>query len=306
MAQISKITYLIGGSEYASGIDISKYNVYKNGIYRETDYAQLQNVINALDFIILRAGYWGYKSDQPWTDERFEEYYENILLPNPEIIRGAYWYALAQATAQEQTDYFINTCLKDKDFDFIVVDFEESNNIMSNAFAEIHCDMLDILQAEYPNKKIFTYSRYGLYENWLAGTRADNYPYWHAQYPWRVWQPNDDSFVNWWRQVFEVQTYEPDMPSTRVGDDDFGIWQCGGDQTWIGEDFGFYNPNIDVNVTKLPKDLWIEYIGVPERLKEDDPIIIPPVPKPPIVKPPIIKPPNWLCRKLGCNFPELK
>lgn len=276
----------MGNSAKSTGFDVSYYNL-------NVDDEQVHDVLNITDFAILRGGYWGYKSDQGWVDDMFEEYYEKIMLPNPEIIRGIYWYTLSQANAQEQADFFIENCLKDKDFDFIAVDFEETNNIMSDAFAETHCQMLDILQAEYPNKRIYTYSRYEHYANWLSGTRADNYPYWHAQYPWKVWQPNDIDFIDWWRQVWDApQTYFPKTPSSRPNPDNGLVWQCGGDQTWVGNEFGFENPNIDVNTTLMNKVDWINFIGIPERLKEDDPVIIePPVVEPPVTEPPVVEPP---------------
>jgi hypothetical protein len=273
---MTKMFDLIKGSKYATGIDLSSHK----GDF--TIDLNNQAMLDALDFVILRAGYVGYESLRCTTDMFFHGYYDE-LVRYPEARRGAYWYFSSAVTWGVQFDYF-TSLIDEKDFDFIAGDFETINNVPSESFARNFESFMNALEAKYPDKKIFIYTRKDLYDTWLTPytTNMTRFPLWHAKYPYYDWDDHTEQwFVDWWWRVFGNFTYSSiGLPYERF-DDEYDIWQVG-DRTRIGDEWGVEKPDVDTNVSRRERQDFLDFIGLPKRLGG---VVEPP--QPPVVEPPV-------------------
>jgi len=263
---MSKMFDMIANSKYATGIDISSH---------EGDFIITDGAKKALDYVILRAGYVGSADHQPKTDVFFHGYYKE-LEKHPEIYRGVYWYLSSHTTWEKQYDYY-TALIDEKDFDFIALDFETINNVESEAFVLNFQSFMNALEKKYPDKRIFIYTRKDVYDRWITPytTNMTRFPLWHAKYPYFSWEDYAEPyFLNWWSGVFTNFVYTNlGLPHERF-EDEWDLWQTG-DVTYIGKEFGLYSPNIDINISKLYRQDFLDWIGLPERLGG---ITIPPVP----------------------------
>ena len=242
----------------AIGIDISVYN-------DKLDIAQAKVIP---DYVIMRAGL-GLQSGGIVKDLRFDNHYAE-LKKHPEILRGMYWYMSCHSPWKNQFNFYKNI-IDNIDIDFICVDFESLFNINTlGYFAYATIDMLSALEDEYPTKRVILYSRKGIYEDWLRHytSQVDSFPYWHAQYGFINWiDANQTKLIEWLNNI-TLGIMHPNIPSSRG--DNWQIWQIG-DRTGLASDFGLTGSNVDVNITRLSKNDFINWIGKPARWDEEPP-----------------------------------
>ena len=242
-------------TEYATGLDVSKH---RGDLKINLDDPKIQEII---DFIIIRAGYVGFESGQLVQDEHFAQNYQ-YLVDHPGILRGSYWYLSSELDWELQLIYF-EGLIRDKDFDFLAVDFEEIYNNMSPEFGRAAVDMLLELKKRHPETRIFIYTHQYHYNLYLSQhEEISRFPYWSADYPLSLWSGHEF----WWmqKQIQIMLSYgRPPIPKARMSDD-WDIWQFG-DRTGMGELLGLETLHVDMNRTRLPEDEFIEFIGAPDR-----------------------------------------
>lgn len=256
---MKNILTVLEESQFATGIDISYYNDKF-----DIDIATEPDVLEILDFVILRAGF-GSKSGSAYKDTKFDIFYSE-LEEHPLPLRGAYWYFSSNVNWKIQADKFISI-LKDKDIDFIVLDIEKYYNKKSEDFAYNAMNWLEYITETFKNKRILIYSNKYIYRDWIRifTPKCDNYPYWQAQYWWSTWKVSNSllaRFMIFLQGVFTSGNIDPSLPSSREGRWD--IWQVG-DKTNLAKSLGVGGTNLDINVTNKTKEEFIEWIGVPSR-----------------------------------------
>lgn len=159
----------------ATGIDISYWQ-------NDVDWDALK--ATGIDYVILRAAYYPYRSSSPKADPRFEEYYAEARRVGLDV--GCYIYSMASdvETAREEAAYMAEL-LRGKKFEYpIYFDFEdpslegvETETLMEMCLAFCQ-DMTDA--GYFPG--VYTNNRW-LINYWNEEQLTTLYDLWYARYP---------------------------------------------------------------------------------------------------------------------------
>jgi GH25 family lysozyme M1 (1,4-beta-N-acetylmuramidase) len=237
----------------AKGIDISRYQAaYDPYLSNGQALDQPQH-----DFVYIKA------SEHTSVDARFEQHAGEI---EPIAARGAYHYFRSLDIAdpnfwRRQADFFLET-VSPHGFDFLVLDFERTNNQPSMRFGAGAKAWIDYV-AEESGVRVLLYTNPASYQEYLLqyGQRwMDGYPFICAQYPFRGW---DDRLQG----VYEG-TWEPRLPA---GQSSWRFWQFSADGNQKGPENGIRRmpwhlvpPSVDLNVfngTRAELLAWLAFSG---------------------------------------------
>lgn len=252
--------------DYVLGVDVSKYNIYRNNGIDISDGWNPDRATKPIDFVIQRVSY-ASSSPYVYKDQALDWLYEQALkIP----VRGCYHYFGSGSNYQKQMDTMLKA-IEGKDYHFLVVDYEKMvNNLDGRTFAELF-EMIKQLKV-ITNKKVMAYFNYDVYVNYMRPFGANNiianHDIWYAFY-------QNELYFDWGRppvvpfptQMKLWQNIAGDVPgSPRVGKE-YGTHQ--------------YQTGIDVNRWMGTKEELYTWANVPIVTEEE-----PPVEEPPIIIPP--------------------
>lgn len=228
----------------AIGVDVSHYD-YPFDPSRAT---------KPIDFAIMKAGEGVYR------DPKFYEIWSGV---SKVPIRGAYWYLRSMWGWQAQADKFLEI-VKDYDFHFYALDFEDTGNVMGPRFADMAHMWMVYVSAKAGGKPKLLYTNPNHYDADLSpyGDWMKLCPLWIAQY-W--WNPSPDA--------------NPGMPRNRK---DWKIYQyaCERNFPGHGHEYGCGGNSVDLNVyngTVADMRSWLNLLPDTAPIPPAPPIPAPPV-----------------------------
>jgi GH25 family lysozyme M1 (1,4-beta-N-acetylmuramidase) len=211
----------------AVGIDISKWDVSF-----DYDRATIKP-----DFVINRVSYGTLK------DSLFDSLIDNIMKAP---IKGGYIYLRSGESWLNQAASFYNI-VKDYPYDFFVCDVERIYNVVDRTYIAMAIEWMNKIKVT-TNKPVFIYSNPDVYNtaiNVWEPIRAKMYPFWVAQYPLTIPNP---------------QLTNPKMPGSRS---DWKIWQfSAGEHNTFGRQFGVGRNGVDINVYNGTLEEMKIFLGV--------------------------------------------
>jgi hypothetical protein len=259
-----KLLDMIALSPNATGIDIS----YWQSKF-DIDKLDTEKILAILDFVFLRIGY-GSQDGKIKEDHKFREFWQE-LVDHPEILRGLYWYFSSHSSWEEQRDavFEILDSLNGH-WEMFALDFESLYNKKSAGFALSAVRFMKAVQKRYPGKRVLLYAGKYDYSGWLKfyTDEVDDWALWHAQYPWQHWYNLTAWFMNWWGGIFAKLAKSPSLAKSRDGR--YEIWQVAA-KTLLGRALGVGSLDVDINISRRTLKDFTEWLGVPERLKTDQP-----------------------------------
>jgi hypothetical protein len=251
----------IRNSEYATGADFSKHK----GDW-DLSYVDMELFADAMDFVILRAGY-GAGDGTIHKDAKFDANYAIVENYRKEhkLAVGVYWYFSSNSDWDDQLKSFYEY-IGDKKIDFFNLDFEPAYNTKGQKFANMaESFMKQLLHDQAPKRSLLYAGKY-TYKDWLSPYTDyfDGVPLWIAQYPWSNWLSGlTDYFKNWWSDLFGDGARSPALPPSR-GADDWEIWQVVA-SSGIGNELGFASDSLDFNITRRTKVDFYEWLGITDE-----------------------------------------
>lgn len=254
-----QILEIIRGSHLATGVDVSRYNQSV-----DFDTAEYAHVLEVVDYCMVR-GSTGVADGTVYIDPLLNHYYAE-LQQHPHVVRDVYHYLSSHSPWTKQYDTFMQA-IDGKQFEILTLDGEKIYNVRSKEFAHAaHSFMLQLIN-DFPTKRVKFYSNRYDYQDWFNYFyNFDQFDYHHAQYPWARW----DNVEPWrlphlYQSLTEMFTgvSKPNLPSSRAADG-YVMWQVGA-YTGIGEELGFGADYLDVNVSRLPLQEFLQWSGIYKR-----------------------------------------
>ena len=155
------------------GIDISEHN----GII---DFEKVKN--SGINFVMIRATY-GRKKE----DKLFHKNVKGCIEAGLPFGLYYYSYATDSATAKEEVEFFVKSCMKYKDYVHypLVIDIEDSDNYKKerNALTKENCTNICKIACDYIKESGFIsmiYANQDFWKNYLDKDILKDYPKWIA------------------------------------------------------------------------------------------------------------------------------
>lgn len=245
------------------GLDVSKYDVRYTRDSRG-NILQIQDIWNPdratlpIDFVIQRASYGGRE------DEMLDILYKQVRKIN---VVGFYHYFSTALKYTKQMDVFMDA-VDDKDFDFLVVDYEKYyNNLNQTSFAEV-CEMVKQLK-KLVMKPVLIYFNSDVYNTKMKPYGFDrvisDYDIWFAQYPY--YTPVHSMFPNIWEETLKKG------PSGWKNN--WVFWQFSAGDSFAkspkqGVQYGSHRSGIDTNIYNGSKESLYAWLGKDETTSNND------------------------------------
>jgi len=246
-------------SPQATGCDVSKFNIKWS-----LDKLISSGLAEAIDFIIIRCGYAGSLGSNV-VDPLFFEFFEQALTVrasiNPDIQIGTYWYPTVHVEWEKQRDFLLGKILEvcGGELDFTAFDIEKAYNIINGQFAVATGRFMKYIRQDYPWRKHLVYTNKYIYQELKTLTNQfDEYPYWHAQYPYNDWLHFTTTFMAYMDRLFELRNTAPALPSSK-GPNDWEIWQIGAN-TGVGDNLGFERTHLDICISRRTHGEFIKWV----------------------------------------------